>query len=154
MNILGLGFWELVLIVIIMLVVAGPQRMLQWAYHAGKLLAKARDMWSKLMLNVQRELDEAGLDVELPKDLNRTQIEKFTRNVMKPLQEPIQQGMRAYQQEVKKLESEVKGQVKQLETEATQPDRTPPQVDASSKPQPQQPNSSFGTWSGRSGQKG
>lgn len=136
MNIFGLGLWELVLIVIIMLVVAGPQRMLQWAYHAGQLLGKARDLWSQLMLSVQREFDDAGVDVQLPKDLNRAQIEKFTRNVMKPLQEPIQQGMRAYKEEAKKLEAEVKSEVEDKPQE-----EKPPQ------PPKQSPN--FGTWSGR-----
>ena len=36
MDILGIGGGELVLIVLVMLVVAGPKRMIQWAYIAGK----------------------------------------------------------------------------------------------------------------------
>lgn len=143
MNIFGLGLWELALIVIIMLVVAGPQRMLQWAYHAGKLMARARELWSQLMLSVQQELDDAGVDVELPKDLNRAQIEKFTRNVMKPLQEPINQGMRAYQEEAKKLEAEVKDKLQDVPESQ---EAAKPQEEPKSQPLRQQ---SFGTWSGR-----
>lgn len=47
MDILGIGGWELVAIIIIMLVVAGPKRMIQWSYTAGKYVAIMRKMWAE-----------------------------------------------------------------------------------------------------------
>ena len=67
MEIFGIGGAELVAIFIIMLVVAGPKRMIQWAYILGQYTAKARVMWSEVMTGVQREFDAAGMNVQLPK---------------------------------------------------------------------------------------
>ena len=69
MEIFGIGGAELVAILIIMLVVAGPKRMIQWAYILGQYTAKVRAMWAETMTYVQKEFDEAGLNVQLPKDV-------------------------------------------------------------------------------------
>jgi len=98
MEILGIGGAELVAILIIMLVVAGPKRMIQWAYVLGKYTAKARAMWTESMAYLQKEFEAAGLDVELPKEpptrrsLNRQltrQVEKAFSPVTKPVQEAL-----------------------------------------------------------------
>jgi sec-independent protein translocase protein TatB len=67
MNILGVGPAELIVVLIIMLVVAGPKRMVQWAYDIGRYTAKMRAMFQETMNAVQKELNESGLDVR--KDL-------------------------------------------------------------------------------------
>src|SRR5579859_5646985 len=58
---------DLLIILIIMLVVAGPKRMVQWAYTIGRYTAQLRAMFQETMNAVQKEIDEAGLDVR--KDL-------------------------------------------------------------------------------------
>jgi sec-independent protein translocase protein TatB len=63
MNILGVGPFELILVLIIMLVVAGPKRMVQWAYEIGRYTAQLRAMFQETMNAVQKELSESGLDV-------------------------------------------------------------------------------------------
>ena len=72
MNILGVGPAEVVVIVILMLVVAGPKRMIQWAYHAGRYTAMFRQMFQETMAQITREFEESGIDVrkdiaDLPK---------------------------------------------------------------------------------------
>jgi Sec-independent protein translocase protein TatA len=98
MDIFGIGGPELILILIIMLVFAGPKRMLQWAYQLGKWASKARQMWAESMGYLQKEFDAAGVDIELPKDiptrqsLNRTiaeQAGKLTNPVTKPIEEAM-----------------------------------------------------------------
>ena len=64
MEIFGIGGAELVAILIIMLVVAGPKRMVQWAYVLGQYVSKARAMWDGVMAGVQKEIDDAGLDID------------------------------------------------------------------------------------------
>lgn len=71
MNILGLGPAELVMILLIMLVVAGPKRMAQWAYVAGQLFAQVRVMWQDMMGIVQEELQEAGMEPEVMDTLRK-----------------------------------------------------------------------------------
>jgi sec-independent protein translocase protein TatB len=79
MNILGVGPGELLVIFVIALVVAGPKRMIQWAYHIGRYTARIRAMAQETMSAFQKELAASGLDVT--KDLASLQATKF--DVMK-----------------------------------------------------------------------
>jgi sec-independent protein translocase protein TatB len=63
MNILGVGPAELIVVLIIMLVVAGPKRMVQWAYQIGRYTAQLRAMFQETMNAIQKELSDSGLDV-------------------------------------------------------------------------------------------
>ncbi len=67
MNILGIGGPELLVIFIIMLLVAGPKRMIHWAYILGQYVAKFRVMWSETVDMVQQEFDQADIDIKIPK---------------------------------------------------------------------------------------
>jgi Sec-independent protein translocase protein TatA len=93
-NIFGVGGAELVLIFVIMLVVAGPKRMLRWAYVFGQFVGKLRTIWDNVMEIIQAEVDAAGMDVEIPRELpTRRNVTKWfneqTRDVTNPLQEDI-----------------------------------------------------------------
>ena len=68
MNILGAGPGELVVVFVIMLVVAGPKRMIKWAYVLGQYTAQLRQMWQQTLDAFRKELADANID--LPKDLN------------------------------------------------------------------------------------
>jgi sec-independent protein translocase protein TatB len=80
MNFLGVGPGELLVIFIIALVVAGPKRMIQWAYQIGRYTARIRAMAQETMNAVQKELAASGLD-DVTKDLASLQSTKF--DVMK-----------------------------------------------------------------------
>ncbi len=111
MEILGIGGAELVAILIIMLVVAGPKRMIQWAYVLGQYTAKARAMWAETMTYVQKELNEAGMDVELPKEiptrgsLNK-EISKQVNKAVAPISKPLQETLDAAKSEVQQIKSD------------------------------------------------
>lgn len=140
MEILGVGGAELVAILIIALIVAGPKRMIQWAYILGKYTAKARALWAESMSYIQQELKEAGMEVELPKEpptrasLNR-QIAKSLAPVTKPLEEALDET-RTQINDVTKQASVTDGNGRSLNL----PKAAPPPTDDS------QPN--LGTWSG------
>lgn len=94
MDILGIGGWELVAILVIMLVVAGPKRMIAWSYTLGKYVAALRDMWAETAKALQREFDQAGVDIQVPKDIpTRGTIHRELGRVMnqasKPLRDPL-----------------------------------------------------------------
>lgn len=149
MEILGIGGAELIAILIIMLVVAGPKRMIQWAYIAGRYAAKARAMWAETMTYIQKEFKDAGVDIELPKEvptrgsLNR-QINKQVEKAMSPVTKPVQDAL-----------DETTSQLREIQAQTTI--REP-----SSKPLPVKPSTTtsntpssngsadFGTWSGKS----
>lgn len=147
MEFLGIGGAELVAILIIMLVVAGPKRMIQWAYVLGQYTAKARAMWAETMSYVQKELNEAGMDVELPKEiptrgsLNR-EISKQVNKAVAPISKPLQETIDA-----------TKGDVQQIKKDATITDKPPAKAAASTTPTPtattpsSNGKSDLGTWS-------
>ena len=94
MNVLGVGGTELLIVLLIMLVIAGPKRMIHWSYVLGQHLAKFRRMWSETVDIVQKEFDEAGVGIQLPKNvptrgsLNK-QAGKLLGGVTAPMQETL-----------------------------------------------------------------
>ncbi|MBI1277180.1 MAG: hypothetical protein GC179_03535 [Anaerolineaceae bacterium] len=111
MEIFGVGGAELAAILIIMLVVAGPKRMIQWAYVLGQYTAKARAMWAETMTYVQKELNEAGMDVELPKDIPtrsnlNSEISKQVQKAVSPISKPLQETLDAAKSEVQQIKTD------------------------------------------------
>ncbi len=145
MNILGVGPAELLLILVIMLIVAGPKRMIQWAYILGQYMAKLREMWRTIMESLQKEFDEAGVDIKLPKELpTRSDINRVASDALRPLQEPMQQAMTEYEAERQRVNREITDTVKEAD-----PKRDLEKVSKESPaPTDSRPKSTFGTWSG------
>lgn len=141
MEILGIGGAELVAILIIMLVVAGPKRMIHWAYILGKYTAKARAMWAESMSYLQKEFDAAGLEVELPKEppTRGSFKRQFTQQVDKafaPVTKPMKDAL-----------DETTSEIDQLKKEATVTDSN----GTAAKSQPSSNGNGtqdLGTWSG------
>ncbi len=162
MNILGVGGWELLAILVIMLLVAGPKRMLHWAYILGTYVAKFRVMWSETVDVIQKEFDDAGVDIKIPKDPpTRARLNQQAGRALESLTRPVKTTM-----------DEAAGQMGQIK-EATaitartaastvngnghaprQKPKPPRPSAASSTIQPQVDNKEFGTWSGQASAEG
>ena len=143
MEIFGVGTPELIAILIIMLIVAGPKRMIQWAYVLGQYMAKLRKMWSEAMVYMQKEFDAAGMDVELPKEIPTRatiarEITRMGEQAMSPVTTPIQETLK-----------DTKAQVQEFKERTTIKDSNgfKPQTPAKSAP-PSNDNPNFGSWSG------
>lgn len=94
MNIFGVGGAELIAILVIMLVFAGPKRMIHWSYVLGQYVAKFRVIWSQTVDLVQKEFDEAGVDIKLPKEPpTRQNLNRSLGEAMKPMTKPIQDSI-------------------------------------------------------------
>lgn len=167
MNIFGIGGAELVLIILIMLVVAGPQRMIRWAYHMGRYVGMLRTMWAQMMEMVQKEVDAAGYDIKVPRDLpTRDNVSKLIRDAAKPLSDPLEKTMREVTQPVKDTLQEVKqagadvnrsvaqaGKALDAEMKdvgswngASTPADSTPAATSAEKPTPDADASGFGAW--------
>ncbi|MCY4145637.1 MAG: hypothetical protein OXE95_09495 [Chloroflexi bacterium] len=91
MNIFGIGAWELMAILLIMLVFAGPKRMIHWSYVLGQHVARFRKIWAETVDVVQKEFDDAGLDIKLPKEPpTRQNMNRAIAAAAKPLTQPVQ----------------------------------------------------------------
>jgi Sec-independent protein translocase protein TatA len=101
MDILGVGGWELVAILLIMLIVAGPKRMISWSYTLGKYVSQLRRMWADTAQMLQKELDDAGVDVQVPKDIpTRGDLNRELGRALTPVTKPFQETMNAAQKEL------------------------------------------------------
>jgi Sec-independent protein translocase protein TatA len=117
MNFLGMGPAELVLLLIMALIIAGPKRMIHWMYILGRWTAKAKAMWLDAVDAIQREINEAGLDVQVPRELpTRGNLNRMARDAMKPMTKEFEKEI----DEVKRLGDEVKQVQTQLKDESRQ----------------------------------
>jgi Sec-independent protein translocase protein TatA len=168
MDILGVGGWELVAIILIMLVVAGPKRMIQWSYTLGKYVAVLRKMWSETAQMLQKEFDEAGVDVKVPKDIpTRASIGREINRALTPVTKPLQETLDATKNEINTAKKAVSLNL-ETATEATKPVAAdkPAEAKPVEQPKPAAPEASpaptpstnghqtqdFGTWSQKSEQ--
>lgn len=131
MSLFGMGGWELFLVFIIMLIVAGPKRIAQWAYTLGKWSTKMREVWQQTVVVLQRELDEAGIEVDLPQDLPTRQnlrqtAQQFGKQVMSPALDPftevtkeLQDGLKSSITDVKQVANEVDDSINKLDSQVT-----------------------------------
>ncbi|MDX1994640.1 MAG: hypothetical protein SF029_19815 [bacterium] len=146
MNILGIGPIEFALIFMIALIIAGPKRMLGWAYIMGKYTARLRAMWAEAMAGIQKEINAAGVDLELPKDLpTRGEINRLAGKVLQPVSDPLKQA-------VDQMKTEQRT-IREATTLKPLPRPTAPSISANGQKaattSPNDPTQSgFGTWSG------
>ncbi|MBL8133304.1 MAG: twin-arginine translocase TatA/TatE family subunit [Anaerolineae bacterium] len=101
MELFGVGAWELVAILLVMLLVAGPKRMIAWAYKLGQYVAVLRRMWSETAALLQKELDQAGVDIRVPTEPpTKATIRKEFERAITPVTQPIRESMDQVKQEV------------------------------------------------------
>lgn len=109
MNFFGIGGTELLVIFAIMLVVAGPKRMIRWAYVLGLYVGKARDMWSQAVSVLQKELDDAGAGIKLPtQPPTRQNISRIVSDVVKPYTQELEKEWQETQSAVRDISQPVK----------------------------------------------
>lgn len=103
MNFFGIGGMELLLILLITIIVAGPRRMITWSYELGRWLAKAQKIWAETARMMQQELDEAGIDFKVPRKIpTRQRLNQQLQGAIRRAAEPIQEPLKELQGEVQK----------------------------------------------------
>ena len=101
MEILGIGGWEIALILILLLIVAGPKRMIAWSYTLGRYLAVVRNMWAETAAQLQKELKQSGVDVEIPKDIpSRGSINSMITSTVTKMAAPVTDPLKETQKQL------------------------------------------------------
>jgi Sec-independent protein translocase protein TatA len=156
MDILGIGGWEFVAILIIMLIVAGPKRMIQWSYTLGKYVATLRKMWSETAAMLQKEFDDAGVDIKVPtQPPTRGSIKRDVAKALAPMTKPIQDTIDEVKQEVEPIKEAVSipRTLGKPVTKSTSEETEPSVETQNGRNTPQQTDKpDFGTWSENSEQ--
>ncbi|MCC6803924.1 MAG: hypothetical protein IT319_13660 [Anaerolineae bacterium] len=140
MDILGIGGWELVAIFIIMLVVAGPKRMIQWSYTLGKYVAVLRKMWADTAQMLQKEFDDAGVDVKVPKNIpTRGDLNREIGRALTPVTKPLQETMEATKGELNTAKQSISFNLKPGDTAKPAAAKSEPKPTPAAAPSDEQP---------------
>ncbi|MDE2638445.1 MAG: hypothetical protein OXI30_18915 [Chloroflexota bacterium] len=164
MNVFGVGAWELVAILLIMLVFAGPKRMIHWSYVLGQHVSKFRKIWSETVDLVQKEFDDAGVDIKLPKEPpTRGNLNRSLTDAVKPMTKPVQDSLDEVKSDMNVLQ-EVSDELNEKKPKSTsaaakpEAPSTSPVVKMPAKPKTQEASApsmrpepvKLGSWSGDS----
>ncbi len=123
MNIFGIGAAELLIIFLLMLVVAGPKRMMRWAYVAGQYVAKLRAMWAETSAILKRELEQAGLEPEVVDTLQELTKPRALRKA-NPLDKLVDEMKKPVEDALKPVENVIQ-EVKEASSPDTRAEATP-----------------------------
>lgn len=147
MNIFGIGGFELVLIIVIMLVVAGPQRMIRWSYIVGRYLGQFRLMWTQTARALQKELDDAGAGIQIPTDADPRKINNWMISSTSQFTRPFQESLREAKQDLDAAANPLSSKPAAApEAKPAQP-AAPPREATPPGPPPRVKD--FGAWSGK-----
>lgn len=109
-----IGFWELMLLAVIGLIVLGPERLPVVARALGRWAGKARHYAGALTSELEKEVDTQGLRDEVHR--TREQIESDTRDIRASAEEavePIRHADRTGREEEGPRDSKAGGQGQQ-----------------------------------------
>lgn len=146
MDILGIGGWELVVIFIIMLVVAGPQRMIRWSYVMGQWVGKLRNLWREMATQLQKEIDAAGVDIKVPtQPVTRASMQRDMLNSLNKAAKPLKDPLNAVKTEV---DNAARGVTPAAAAKPATSAFAPPEKPAEEAPQAAETSGSskFGAW--------
>ncbi|MBN1678828.1 MAG: hypothetical protein JW966_00955 [Anaerolineae bacterium] len=92
-GIFGVGVFELLIIVLAMFIIGGPQNTAKWAREMGRMVRKARETWSEFIAEVETELGPEGKEIM---DASR-ELSKGVRQMsnMSPAKRLVGETMRA-----------------------------------------------------------
>ena len=121
-----IGFWELMIIGLVALVVVGPERLPKLAYTAGKWLGKGRSMLNAVKSEINKEMKAEELK----------QILEKQRQQLNPLEEVVEETSSA----ARKLAKDSRVVVRDAEKEYGSDIDSPPRFGDSAEPPTDQPH--------------
>ncbi len=134
MNLLPqFGFFELVLVAVVALIVVGPKDLPKLMRSAGRLVAKARSLAGEFTAAFDQMAREAEME-----DL-RKEIEELKKN------NPVADAKRAMDEAVAPIEKEMREEARNIDkavkdaTKETPPDKIAPEKTVPNEPTPTQP---------------
>jgi sec-independent protein translocase protein TatB len=133
----GVGLTELIIILIIALIVFGPERLPELARQAGTAVRDLRRMYANLRAELGPEFDEFERGIRDLRELNpRTQVEHYGRTLISDLSADVP--------EVKQLKN-ARADINKLGQELLSDEALDQPLDESTDPPTQAPSSSTGS---------
>lgn len=123
------GFSEIILLLVIGLLVLGPERLPKVARTLGAYVRKARGAWHQVKYDIDRELQASELKKSWQESVGSAS------NDINELQQQVQNEMAAADASIQKMDSETRKAAASMGQDLTQPTETssqqPPDADQS-----------------------
>ena len=110
MEFLGMGGWEIFLILLIALIFVGPARIVQVARSLGKVISKIRSVTSDITSQINREVDEQTKDIKETVADFKKDVTEQSRAVSNAVTE-IQKGIKEQGQQAANLITEAQREI-------------------------------------------
>lgn len=121
-GIFGVGVSEIIIVLLILFVVGGPENTVKWARELGRWIRKARQMWTSVVKELESDLGEDGKEIlDAARELGKGVQDIRT---MQPARKLLSETSHAVEEIASELEAPV-----QSKTTSTSPDPTPPAED-------------------------
>ncbi len=114
-GIFGIGLAEIIIIVLVIVVVGGPQNAIKWSRGLGHLLRQGRDLFAQLMREFDKEMGEEGREImkatrEFGQNLNDVRQQANPKRLIgeagkKLIEDPYEETKRSLQAADKKANS-------------------------------------------------
>jgi Sec-independent protein translocase protein TatA len=75
-GIFGVGLGEILIVVLVIFVVGGPNNSAKWAREAGRTVRKLRKAWEEMMADMEKDLGPEGKEImDVTRELSRSAYE-------------------------------------------------------------------------------
>ena len=140
-----------------MLLIAGPKRMIKWAYIMGQYVAKFRRMWAETVDVLQHEFDEAGVDIKVPRELpTRGSLNKQAAQALGSVTAPVKETLDQVNENVSTIKETTSSaaQTANSTVRGTNGRTTQKPVTSVKRPPATPTDDGFGSWSSHDGSSG
>jgi Sec-independent protein translocase protein TatA len=121
-GIFGVGISEIIIVLVILFVVGGPENTVKWARELGRWVRKARLMWADVVKELESDLGEDGKELlDAARELGQGVKDIRT---MQPARKMLSEATQAVEEIAAEIEAPA-----QAETASASPDPTPPAED-------------------------
>ncbi len=118
-GILGVGISEIIIVLVILFVVGGPENTVKWARELGRWVRKARLMWADVVKELESDLGDDGKELlDAARELGQGVQDIRT---MQPARKMLTEATRAVE--------EIAAEIDQAETAPAAADPAPPAED-------------------------
>ncbi|HLA44755.1 MAG TPA: hypothetical protein VJZ27_15025 [Aggregatilineales bacterium] len=116
-GIFGVGIGEVLIIILVVVVIGGPQNAIKWSRDLGRMLRQAREIWQQMMKDLEKDLGEDGKEImkatrDLTQNINNIRSQTSPRRLTRQATKMIEQATDEADQSLKEALSETDAALK------------------------------------------
>jgi sec-independent protein translocase protein TatB len=153
MDIFGVGISEIIIILLVILIIGGPRNALKWSRDLGRLLRQARELWSQMTAQLEKDLGEEGREImnatrELTQQVDTIRRQGNPRALARKVTDLVEQASQETQQSLSEAARKTDERIKAVTTPArlNKPAQKSEDQPAETPEEPTNSNGRYGDW--------